>query len=159
MLLRNFDFAKKYFDFNLKIELEKTSNPPINGWYKFIDELMTALLTINNNLYFIYGEKKFLIKDSCKALIKEYSKAENEFRLVDGNNILIKFLYPLPLDFELDFMDVTPFQSDDDFKWGDFLANIINNKERQRNFIINLTERMLKEGINVVDDEQNWPRI
>ncbi len=28
----------------------------------------------------------------------------------------------------------------DDFKWGDFIAKIVNNRERKRNFVMNLPE-------------------
>lgn len=138
MLLRNFDFSTKYFDYKSKTELEESSSPKINGWYKFINGLLSALLVMDNSLYFLYGENKFLISDSCEVLLKEKSKTENEFVLVNKNNELIRFLYTLP-DPKL---NVSPFEyiDEDDFKWGDFIAKIINDKEQQRNFIINLME-------------------
>ena len=139
MLLRNFDFATKYFDYESKTEFEENSSPKINGWYKFINGLLSALLVTDNNLYFLYGEDKFLITDSCGVLLKEKSKKENEFVLVNGNNELVRFSYSLP-DPKL---NASPFEyiDEDDFKWEGFIAKIINDKERrQRNFVMNLME-------------------
>lgn len=136
MLLRNFDFATKYFDYKSKTELEESSSLQINGWYKFINGLFSALLVIDHSLYFLYGEDKFLITDSYRVLLKEKSKLENEFVLVNGNNELVRFLYPLP---DPDLF-VSPFEyiDEDCLDWGVLVANIINDKERQRNFVMNL---------------------
>ena len=140
MLLRNFDFATMYFDHKSKTELEETSNPKINGWYKFINGLLSALIVIDNNLYFLYGEDKKLIKESYRVLLNRSSNTESELSLLDGDNILVKFLYNLPDP----ILSVSPFEyiDEDDFKWGEFIAKIINDKERQRNFVMNLMESL-----------------
>jgi len=141
MLLRNFDFATKYFDYKSKTELEDTSNPPINGWYRIINGLLSALFVVDNNLYFFYGENKISIMESHRVLLKGSSKAESEFSLVDGSDVLVKFLYLLPNS----KFNVAPFEyiDEDDFKWGEFIAKIINDKERQKNFVTNLMESSL----------------
>lgn len=138
MLLRNFDFSTKYFDYKSKNELEETSPPQVNGWYKFINGLLSGLLVMDNNLYFLYGEDKILILGSHRVLLKENSSAESEFSLVDGNDVLVKVSYHLPAP----GFSVSPFEyiDEDDFKWGEFIAKIINDKERQRNFVMNLME-------------------
>jgi len=138
MLLRNFDFAIKYFDYQSKVELEETSNPKINGWYKYINGVLSALLVIDKNLYFLYGEDRFLIVDSNKVLLQEKTKDENNFFLFDGNNELVKFSYSL-VDLQI---NISPFEyiDEDDFKWGSFIEKIINDKERQSNFVMNLME-------------------
>ncbi|MBW3518750.1 hypothetical protein [Flavobacterium sp. NKUCC04_CG] len=138
MLLRNFDYATKYFDYKSKTELKMTSNPQVNGWYKFIYEVFSALLVIDNNLYFLYGERKFLITEFHRVLLKEKSNTENEFSLMNRNDVLVSFLFPIP-DPKL---NVLPFEyiDEDDFKWGDFIAKIINDGERKRNFVMNLLE-------------------
>lgn len=137
MLLRNFDFATKYFNLESKIELEDTSNPRINGWYKIINGLLSALLVEDNNIYFLYGDKRIRIMESCKVLLKNIN-TENELSLVRGSDVLIRFLYHLP-DPKL---NVSPFEyiNESDFNWGEFLAEIINDRERQRNFVMNLME-------------------
>ncbi len=138
VLLRNFDFALKYFDNKSKTELEDTSNPKINGWYKFINGVLSALLVIDNNLYFLYGEDRFLITEFIRVSLKGKSKDEIEFCIFNDNDIFVKFLYPIS-DPKL---NVSPFEyiDEDDFKWGDFVAKIINDEERKRNFILNLME-------------------
>ena len=138
MLLRNFDFAIKYFDYQSKVEHEETSNPKINGWYKYINGVLSALLVIDKNLYFLYGEDRFLIVESNKVLLQEKTKDENNFFLFDGNNELVKFSYSL-VDLQI---NISPFEyiDEDDFKWGSFIEKIINDKERQSNFVMNLME-------------------
>jgi hypothetical protein len=138
MLLRNFDYATKYFDYISKTELENNSNPPINGWYKFINESLSALLVMDHNLYFLYGEETFLITETYRVSLKEKSNIKNQFELIDGNKVLVRFSYPIP-DYKL---NISPFEYIDegDFKWGDFIAKIVNNRERKRNFVMNLLE-------------------
>ncbi|WP_333662218.1 hypothetical protein [Chishuiella changwenlii] len=138
MLLRSFDFAKKYFDYKSNTEFEDISNPQINGWYKFVDGQFSALLVIDFNVYFLYGEQKILINESKMLLIKKISNNKSEAILIDGNEILVKFLYELP-DTTL---FVSPFEyiDEDDLKWGEFIAKIVNDRERQRNFVTNLME-------------------
>ena len=138
MILKNFDYAIKYFDYESKTEIEKTSNTLINGWYKFIDGLLSALLVIDDNLYFLYGEDKFLITESNRVVIKGKSNVKNEFSLFNKKDLLVRFDYSIP-DSNL---NVSPFEyiDEDDFKWGEFMTKIINDKERKRNFVMNLME-------------------
>ncbi|WP_428667806.1 hypothetical protein [Runella sp.] len=138
ILLRNFDYATKFFDYKSKNEINDTSNPKINGWYKFISGILSALLVIENNLYFLYRDEMFLITDLHRVLLKETSKIENKFYLMNGNEVLVKFLYSLPES----KLNVPPFEYIDetDFKWGDFIEKIINDRERKRSFIMNLME-------------------
>lgn len=138
MILRNFDFAIKYFDYKSKTEIEKTSNPPINGWYKFINGILSALIVIDNNLCFLFGEEKFLITESYRVLLEVKSNVENKFSLINGNDVLVEFLYSKPST----KLNVSPFEyiDENDFKWGDFIAKIINDESRKRNFVTNLME-------------------
>jgi len=138
MLLRNFDFATKYFDYESKTELEKTPHSPIKGWYKFINELLTGLLVTNNKLYFLYGDDKILINESHRVLLKGSTTTKTEFSLFYGNDIILKFLCPLP-DLKI---NVSPFEyiDEEDFNWGAFIAKIINDGERKRNFVMNIME-------------------
>lgn len=138
MMLRNFDYAIMYFDYKSKTEMEMTSNPPINGWYKFINGILSALLVIDNELYFLFGEEKFLITESHRVLLEVESNVENKFSLISGNDVLVKFLYSKPST----KLNVSPFEyiDEDDFKWGNFIAKIINDEARKSNFVANLME-------------------
>ena len=135
-MLRNFDVATKYFDYESKTEINKTSIQKINGWYKFINGLLSAILVIDNNLYILYGENKILILESYKAILKPINATSSELIIINFDKVLLKFSYRLP---DSKF-NVSPFEyiDEDDFKWGEFIAKIINDKERQRNFAMNL---------------------
>jgi hypothetical protein len=138
ILLRNFDFAVKYYDYELKAEIHETSNPKINGWYKYINETLSALLVRDNNIYILYGEDEILIKKSYKAFLEKRNDTEYQFNLVEGDTILVNFFFN-----QTGFKsNVSPFEyiDEEDFKWGDFLAKIINNEKRRINFIANLME-------------------
>lgn len=136
ILLRNFDFATKYLDYKSKIEINETSNPKISGWYKFANGLLSALLVLDNNLYFLYGEDRFLIMDSHRVLLKRISMFENECTLINGNDVLVRFLYSLSDSQQ----NISPFEyiDEEDFKWGEFIAKIINDHKRKRDFVNNL---------------------
>lgn len=138
ILLRNFEFATKYLDYESKTEINEISNPKISGWYKFVNGLLSALLVMGDNLYFLHGEDKFLIKDSHSMLLKQVSKGEREYILINGDNVLVRFLYS-GSDSKL---NISPFEyiDDEDFIWEEFIAKIINDPERKRSFVANLNE-------------------
>lgn len=132
ILLRNFDIAKQYFNYESKTEIEDGANPKIRGWYKYIDGLLTALFAADNNLYFLYHNDRFLITDHHKVLLSEHSQFDKKFSLLDNGEEVVRFLYPLP-DPEL---SVSPFEyiDEEDFMWGEFIEKVINNSERKRSF-------------------------
>lgn len=136
ILLRNFDFATEYLNYESKTEINEVSNPKISGWYKFINGLLSALLVMGDNLYFLYGEDMFLIKDSHSIILKQVSKDDHECILIDGNNILVRF----PCSGSDSKLNISPFEyiDDDDFMWEEFVAKIINDRERKRSFVANL---------------------
>ena len=136
-LLRNFDFAVKYYDYASKIEINETSKVKIIGWYKFINETVSGLLVKNNNLYFLYGDHKFLITDSHQVVLNKNNESESEFNLINDHLIQVKFSYSVP-----NHKHVSPFEyiDEEDFKWGEFISKIINDRERKMNFISNLME-------------------
>jgi len=138
ILLRNFDFAIKYFDFKSKTEIEDTSSPRIKGWYKFVNGQITGLLVNNNNLYFLFGKNQFLIEKPHRILLKEKVESECEFILVSGNEVIVRFLFLVPNEIQ----QTAPFEyiDEDDFKWGNFIAKIINDEERKKTFVMNLME-------------------
>ncbi|MGJ1404198.1 hypothetical protein ACR79N_00690 [Sphingobacterium siyangense] len=138
MLLRNFDVAKKYFDYNRNKEFEDTSNPQIKGWYKYINNVLSALFVKDNQLYFIYGNDTVMISNSHHVLLKTRDNNSYEFTLLDGFEILTQFYYQLP-NFSFNF---APFEylDDEDNSWEEYVAKVINDKQRQVNFVKNLME-------------------
>jgi hypothetical protein len=139
IILKNFDFAKKYFDFESKIEYEEIANPKIHGWYKFINEIFTALLVKDNDLHFLYGDNKILIQDNYKVLLNTTNNPlEKKFTILNTEEPLFSFYYPLPNP----QFSSSPFEyiDDEDFKWGDFIEKIVNNQDRRRGFIAIMME-------------------
>ena len=132
ILLRNFDFATRYFDFESKLQMVDEKSPEICGWYTSAYELISALMVVDNKLYFVYGGEEFLLTDHHKVLLKQISKVEIEYNLMHDNDIIVSFRYLLS-DSNL---NVSPFEYiDDDFIWGQFIGKIINDPERQMNFV------------------------
>lgn len=144
MILMNYDFANKYLDLELKKEFRDTSSLKKSGFYTMELNKFSAILYKEDNLYFLYGDEEFLITDQVKVLITETSSTENEFCLVNGNEVLVNFLY-LPPDPKF---KETPFYhlKDEDLDWGLFLMNRINNKEKKSKCIL-----FLKTGI-IIDN-------
>jgi hypothetical protein len=134
-LLSNFDVFKEYYDLDTKQFCSFESAQKNVGTYKIIGNIMIGLLVEDKELYFLYGNDKFLITESYRVLIKERSKLENEFTLLNGNDVIVRFLYPLP-DPKL---NISPFEyiDEDDFKWGDFIEKIVNNPERRKRYMSN----------------------
>lgn len=103
-----------------------------------IKSIMTGLFVEDGILYFLFGEEKFVVTEFYQVLLEEKSDVENKFSLINGNDVIVSFLYSKP-DAKL---NVSPFEyiDEDDFNWGEFIAKVVNDKERQRSFIKNLME-------------------
>ncbi|WP_143961160.1 hypothetical protein [Litoribacter populi] len=137
MLLRNFDIAASYINYYTKEEIENNDVVKISGWYKVVNGVFSAIFVSENKLYFIYGEEKILIKESSKVFLNKISDSEEEFLLIE-NEIIVKFTYRC----EYPLINFSPFEyiDEDDFKWAGFIEKIINDKNRQRNFVLNIME-------------------
>ncbi|QKX05388.1 hypothetical protein HN014_10835 [Aquimarina sp. TRL1] len=140
ILLKNFDFAKKYFDFEMQIEKELENIDVINGWYKIIDSILTGVLVQKNKLYFLYGSDKYHITKDHNIVLKKTDSSKNIKTLIlfDKKNKIVSYSYT---DFEENLYP-TPFDyiDDEDSKWEYFIEKIINDEERKNNFISNLME-------------------
>jgi len=133
-LLGNFDLFNEYYDIDAKKFYSFETLKKTVGVYKIIGSKMTGLLVENGELFLFNGDDKYLITESNKVLIKEKNKKVNEFILFKGNKELVRFFYPLP---DSKLLNISPFEyiDEEDFKWGDFIGNIINNSNRKRNFL------------------------
>ncbi len=139
IILRNFDFANKYFYFEKRMECETNSVNTIDGWYKIINDKLTALLVLNNNLYFIFDSIKYFIKDDFMVVLEKNDSSKSfVFNLMDGETTIVSFKYHLSRE----IINVEPFGylDDEDFKWEEFIRNIINDENKKKNFINNLME-------------------
>lgn len=79
---------------------------------------------------------KYFIGESCFSKIEISGiNTEKVFYLYDGTSMITKFIYPV----EPSYNQLSPFEylDDDEFDWGLFLLNIINNPLRKIEFINN----------------------
>lgn len=135
-LLKNFDLFKEYYNIDNKQFCSFENLQKTVGIYKIIKSIMTGLLVEDGILYFLFGEEKFVLTKFHSVLLEVKSNVENRFSLISGNDLFVSFLYLIPST----KLNVSPFEyiDEDDFNWGIFIANIVNDKERQRSFIMNL---------------------
>jgi hypothetical protein len=132
-LIKNIDQFKGYYNIDTKQFCSFENHQKTIGIYKIIKSILTGLLVEDGLLYFLFGEEKFLITESHQVLIEVKSNTENKFSLINENDVLVEFLYLKP---STEFY-CSPFEYIDEDDWGDFIANFINDKDQQRNYIMN----------------------
>jgi hypothetical protein len=138
MIFRNFDCAKKYYDYSSKTEFENSTNPEICGWYKNHDDQFSALFVENSKLYFEFAGNLFYILDSTNVDINQISEENNEFYIIENLEVVLKYRFKE----NSSNLNVAPFEylDDEDFNWLEFVRNIINDKIRKNTFITNMTK-------------------
>lgn len=135
-LLKNFDSANEYLDLDSNKIIKCLSEVKINGWYKIIDNAPSALLVSANRLYFIWDSNKHLVTDSTYIKIDKSKILNNNLKLYEIETLIFQFNY----DADENYSNLSPFEyiDDEDFDWGLFVSNIINDTERKNNFIKNI---------------------
>lgn len=132
-LLKSFDENNQYLDtLSGKIlTIDSTNN--FFGWYVNFDNLISKLFVNNHNIYFAYGNWETIINESCSVKL-EKSKNGNRILEIYNNNLLIK---NINYTIDLSLLGVSPFEyiDEEDFDWGVFILNIVNNKARKKSFI------------------------
>ena len=137
ILLRNFDDVSMYFNLELKINIQNSSISSVNGIYKLIDNELSALLVLDYKLYFVLEDEIKLIDDTFSVNVENSDYDNNKIVKFFSNEILVfQFSYAPPNE----FLNTSPFEyiEEEDFNWGMFIENIINNKHRKLTFIRNL---------------------
>ncbi|RFS15040.1 hypothetical protein [Emticicia sp. C21] len=137
ILLRNFNNAFQYFDFDSKKYIKKESISNINGWYMLIDNVFSGLLVLDSTLYFLWENEQFIVNDNLKVEIdRNYSQNKSLFKLLSFDRIIVQFAYETPKN----LLNTSPFEyiDEDDFNWGEYLASIINNLDKKKQFLENL---------------------
>jgi hypothetical protein len=138
-LLRCIDFANKYLEIESSKFYTLDSKIKIIGWYKLIEEIVSALFVDELKLFMLWDNLKYHITDTCvvKLNVLEHGKTKR-FLLYDSNNLIFDFIYELKDNYasstSFDYLD------DEDFDWGLFVSNIINNQKRKENFTMSLSE-------------------
>jgi hypothetical protein len=138
-LLRNFELHDILFDLESGKEfenLEPVTN--IYGWYRQIEDVLTALYVEKNELYFLFGTTTFHVGDHCKVDLIQLTENTMELLIYHKEDLIVRFSFP----FAPKFNYPTPFDYLNDLEqdWGLFIQEIINNPIRRRNMISNLME-------------------
>lgn len=139
-MLRNFDNADQYFCLETKRTIVDNSSIEIVGWYKVINNDLSALLVSDSKLYFLWKDKLYEIKDNFRVEIEAgLSQTQMLLRIFNGNNEVVQFFYDNPVD---DFK-TSPFEyiDEDNEDWGMFIKNIINESNRRETFVKNISVR------------------
>ncbi|WP_336827896.1 hypothetical protein [Sphingobacterium multivorum] len=138
-LLRNFELHDILFDLESGKEL-KNLEPVTNiyGWYRQIEDVLTALYVEKNELYFLFGTTTFHVGDHCKVNLIPLAENTMEHLIYHKEDLIVRFSYP----FAPKFNYPAPFDDRNDLEqdWGLFIQEIINNPLRRRNMISNLME-------------------
>jgi len=138
-LLRNFELHDILFDLESGKEfknLEPVTN--IYGWYRQIEDVLTALYVEKNELYFLFGTTTFHVGDHCKVDLIQLTENTMELLIYHKEDLIVRFSFP----FAPKFNYPSPFGYLNDLEqdWGLFIQEIINNPLRRRNMISNLME-------------------
>jgi hypothetical protein len=134
MLLKNFEIDRLYFDLETRDQYLQDAVHKISGWYKFINNTFSALFVFENKLYFQLDNEKYSIEDNHSIILEnnEYSNTKT-VKVYGDDTIVLQFVY----DVLKENFNVSPFEyiDSEDFDWGEFIANRVNNKERKFRFI------------------------
>lgn len=139
-ILRNFDDANMFFNLELKRNIQDSSISSCNGLYKYINNELSALFVSDYKLYFILGDEIKPVDDTFNVKIVNGSNGTEKLVKIFNDEVLVfQFSYAPP---STELLNIAPFEyiGEEDFNWGVFIGNVINNKNRKRNFIRNLME-------------------
>ncbi|WP_286776746.1 MULTISPECIES: hypothetical protein [Sphingobacterium] len=138
-LLRNFELHDILFDLESGEEfknLEPVTN--IYGWYRQIEDVLTALYVEKNELYLLFGTTTFHVGDHCKVNLIPLAENTMELLIYHKEDLIVRFSFPFApkFNYPAPFDDLNDLEQD----WGLFIQEIINNPLRRRNMISNLME-------------------
>lgn len=138
--LRNFDDANMFINLELKRNIQDSSISSCNGLYKLINNELSALFVSDYKLYFILGDEIKPVDDTFNVKIVNGSNGTKKLVKIFNDEVLVfQFSYAPP---STELLNIAPFEyiDEEDFNWGMFIENVINNKNRKRSFIRNLME-------------------
>lgn len=130
-LLRNFDEFIKYYDIDADKHLTFKSFQKTIGTYKIMEGIVVGVFVNDEDLYFLYGNKKIRVPDSYRLIVRNMTNKKVELVLTDGSNEILKITYNAPEPFHYD----KPFDYLNDDKWENYMTDIINDKVKKSDFI------------------------
>lgn len=135
-IVRNFEAFNQYYDIDSNSFITSISVMDIIGWYKTVDKFVSILFVKNNKLNISLGDVNHQVNDNTQAKIEDLSDKMKRFMLLESNKVILFFDY----DFQSNYSATSPFEyiDDEDFDWGLYLSNIVNNKNKRNNIILQL---------------------
>lgn len=133
-LVRNFDSFKEYYSIESKEFCSSDSEVEIIGWYKIIDDTICALFVENSGLCIFWKNEKYFVEDhdSMTVFNTKFSTVKKIVYMKNGQPV-----FDLEYEVEENYCKNTSLDyiEDEDFDWGLFLSNVINNDARKKNII------------------------
>lgn len=134
-LFRDFNSIFDYCEYSTGKFIKYDSLQSSKGLYKIVDNnTFTAIYVEDSKLFFIYDSNTSIITDDYQVVLSKTNKKywkKAEFYKADS--LILEFTY----EWQESYVDIPPFSfiEDEDFDWGLFLSNIINDKKRKDRFI------------------------
>lgn len=132
ILFQSFDEINQIYDLDKKSSYVIDVTPKTCGWYKVIEDKVSAIYAFKGQIHLIYNKIQISLNQTMNSKIKNKNGIQI-FTLKNNNLPILTFEYSS----ENSLKGVEPFDyiDDEDYDWGLFLSNIINNVNRQHLFI------------------------
>jgi hypothetical protein len=137
--LQSFDKHNEFLElYSNRLEIIDYGKPSTNGWFKIINNITTSFFWIGTSFYMRIGEKEYVLPESFKANSMFISGITYQFKLYDEMKQVSQFEY----ESDKSLFGIAPFEyiDEEDFNWGLFLSNIINNPIRKALCLTNRIE-------------------
>lgn len=129
-LLQSFENSSYFMDIE-SMEIIHSNQPlPSIGWYNRINKEICCFYLIDNVFVLKYKDKEVFLDYFTKAILL---KNDYSYKLIVLNkeNVDLEVEYLFNKSQYIFELDTSAFVEEEDFNWGLFINNIINNKERQ----------------------------
>jgi hypothetical protein len=135
-----FDNASEYLKLDTLRAPSKDEKVRITGWFQYVGNKLSALYFKNDTFFVQYDNQCLKIEEGTVAKITK-NNDEYEFSLYQKDHLALTFTYIVSNQAVDPNFDLTPFVEEEDFNWGVFMFNIINNKSRMLNIIEHYKEK------------------
>ena len=132
--IKDYDSATRYYDLDSQTLLYDNSGLSVSGWFRKEGENLTAIYVEEGSLILLINDTKYEVGDQTYVEVKTTSSAAYAiFELLENHKKVAEVRYKVGERYNIQ----PPFEylDDEDFDWGVFIAGIVNDKLRKRNFI------------------------
>lgn len=128
ILLKSFDKATDYLDVTTKKIVSDIDGRKTVGWFKLLNGSISSLYVNKKQLIYQFDDQMIELTNHVSS-VEKLDGDKKKFSLFYGNNLVHDFEYT----FSDELLNVTPFEyiEIEDFDWGVFLSEVINNDNRK----------------------------